>query len=82
MKDGKNLNIVVVSSCSANGYNLEYSSFGTIGENFLGVYGSEQRPIFPQGHDEIMILGYSKKDLTEGRIRLRAIEGNVKLKVK
>ncbi len=79
-KASKPLNIVVVSSCSSSGFNLEYSAFGTIGCNMSQNFGSEQRRIFPQDHDEVMVLGYTKKDLYYGRESLRPIEGNVKIK--
>lgn len=75
----KPLKIVVISSCSTSGFNLEYAAFGTIGENIFAEFGKEQKPIFPQDHDEVMVLGYSKKDLADDKKDLHAVEGNIKI---
>jgi hypothetical protein len=75
----KPLKIVVVSSCSASGFNLEYAAFRTIGENIFAKFGREQGPVFPQDHDEVMVLGYNKKDLVDNKKDLHAVEGNIKI---
>jgi len=87
---GRPVNVLVVSSCSPNGFNLERAAYGTIGENMsvsysadgdvsIARYGVEGRPIFPQEHDQLMVLGYTEQDRSEGRERLRVLEGNRKI---
>jgi hypothetical protein len=49
--------VLLISSCSATAYNLEYAAFGTIGERIRECYGSENKPLFPQQHDEMAIIG-------------------------
>lgn len=71
--------IVCVSSCSPNGFNLELAAYQTIGENMYKTSGSENRPIFPQQHDELIILGYSARDMTQGRSTLKHVDGPVKI---
>jgi len=83
------LTVLSIGSCSPNAFNLEYCLFGTVGENLVTLsrggllrptrFGSENRVIFPQGHDEVMVIGYRKEDLEAGRDRLVAIEGNLKI---
>lgn len=95
------LTVVTISSCSADAFNLEYSHYGTVGENMVSPtaskqtpdmpgtdsiiqlhrtrFGSENRLLFPQNHDEVMILGYDSKNLEEGLDKLTAFEGNIKI---
>ena len=75
----KPMHIVAISSCSPSGFNLEYATFGTVGKNMRTPFGSEGNPVFPQNHDELMVLGYTRDDASSGRKRLRAIEGNVNI---
>ncbi len=81
--------VVCFGSCSANALNLEYALFTSIASNLYSEngsdvlrptkYGSEDRVMFPQQHDEVMTLGYTRADQKRGRERLRAIDGNVKI---
>ncbi|NQU98671.1 histidine phosphatase family protein [Candidatus Woesearchaeota archaeon] len=73
----KTQNIVLVSSCGPAGVNLEYSIFGTVGENLFESFGSEDNQLFPIQHEEMMILGYTQQDLADKRKSLRPVEGNV-----
>lgn len=75
----KPLRVLAVSSCSPNGFGLEYAAYGTVGENIIGNYPEDGNSIFPQEHDQLMVLGYTERDLAEGRKRLRVIEGNVNI---
>jgi hypothetical protein len=83
------MRVLAISSCSAAAYNLEYSLFGTIGVNIIekganGVYhparyGTENRALFPQQHDEVNIFCYTSEDLSRDSRRLSVIDGNVKI---
>ncbi len=76
----KTRNIVIISSCSPAGFNLEYALYNTIGENMSQEYGKENNPIFPLNHDQVMILGYTRDDLNQKRKNLRPIIGNTTIK--
>ncbi len=79
VEKGKPLNILGIGSCSINGFNLEKAAYCTTGKNMLHTYGTEGRIVFPQQHNELMVLGCTEQDMNDEIAHLRAYEGNVKI---
>lgn len=73
----KPMNVLLIGSCSSLAFNREYAEHGTIGENQVDYEKGNLH--FPLDHGELIVFGYSKRDLEKERTRLHLVQGNIKI---
>lgn len=74
-ENDKPLAVLGVGSMSINALVFEYALRQTVAENARGKFNG--MPIYPQGHNDVMVMGYTQEDLVECRNHLRPITCNV-----
>jgi len=56
---------------------FEYAMHQTAAINARGEFNG--KPLYPQGHNDVMVLGYSNEDAIQGRNCLRPIACNTNI---